>query len=195
MSLPFGLEPPGYWSANLPVTGAWMETDEPGDRQFHDLTATRPFVLESGESLGEARIAYETWGELNEAGDNAVLLCHALTGDSHATGGVNPHHPNGGWWDGFVGPGQAVDTDRWFVVCANSLGGCQGSTGPASIMDHETGQRWGMRFPTVTTRDIVRTQASLADDLGIARWHSVIGGSMGGARLVLVTLGLVALPE
>lgn len=184
MSLPFGLEPPGYWSADLPVSGAWMETDAPGERLFHDLTPDRPFVLECGESLTTAHIAYETWGELNENADNAVLLCHALTGDSHATGGVCAHHPDGGWWDDFVGPGKPVDTDRWFVVCANALGGCQGSTGPASIMDPESGQRWGMRFPTVTTRDIVRTQASLADALGIRRWHSVIGGSMGGMQVL-----------
>ena len=85
MSLPFGLEPPGYWSADLPVSGAWMETDAPGERLFHDLTPDRPFVLECGESLTTAHIAYETWGELNENADNAVLLCHALTGDSHAT--------------------------------------------------------------------------------------------------------------
>ena len=136
-ALPF--EAPRKWSRGIPVTGAWLEGDPVGDRRFHSLTAERPFALEGGGVLHEATIAYETWGELNEAADNAVLVCHALTGDAHASGGVSAVHPDGGWWDGVIGPGRAIDTDRWFVVCANVLGGCQGSTGPAST-NPETGK-------------------------------------------------------
>lgn len=179
--MPFGPDIARNWSRDLPVSGAWRQGDPPGARQFHSLTTERPFALEGGGILAEAVIAYETWGELNEAADNAVLVCHALTGDSHASGDVCADHPGGGWWNDFVGSGKPIDTDRWFVVCANVLGGCQGSTGPASV-NPETGRPWAMDFPTVTIRDIVRSQAGLADRLGIARWHSVIGGSMGGMQ-------------
>ena len=166
--LPFEL--PRNWTRDIPVTGAWRKGDPVGDRQFHSLTAARPFALEGGGILHDAEIAYETWGELNEDRDNAILVCHALTGDAHASGGVNAHHPDGGWWDGLIGPGKAVDTDRWFVVCSNVLGGCQGTTGPASI-DPETGEPYGMRFPTVTIRDMVRAQASLATSLNLSLIH------------------------
>lgn len=170
-------------SRDIPVTGAWRDGDPVGDRLFHDLTSSRPFVLEGGGVLEHASIAYETWGRLNPAGDNAILVCHALTGDAHASGGVCAAHPDGGWWDGVIGPGRAIDTDRWFAVCANALGGCQGSTGPASI-DPATGRPYGMRFPTVTIRDMVRSQASLGSALGIDRWHAVVGGSMGGMQVL-----------
>lgn len=133
--------------------------------------------------MSQAAVAYETWGELNEARDNAVLVCHALTGDAHASGGVRASHPDGGWWDGVIGSRRAIDTDRWFVVCVNTLGGCQGSTGPAST-NPETGKPYGMRFPTVTIRDIVRTQASLATALGIDVWQAIVGGSMGGMQVL-----------
>lgn len=126
-------------------------------------------------------VAYETWGELAPDASNAVLVCHALTGDSHVAGPSGHGHPTEGWWDDLVGPGRAIDTDRWFVVCANVIGGCQGSTGPASL-DPETGRPYGSRFPVVTIRDVVRSQAALADHLGIARWASVVGGSMGGMQ-------------
>lgn len=134
-------------------------------------------VLETGGHLPEVTLAYETWGTLNAAATNAVLVHHALTGSSHVARG---HSDEDGWWDGLVGPGKTVDTDRYFVVSVNMLGGCYGSTGPASA-DPE-GVPWGGRFPFVTIRDSVRTEALLADQLGIRRWHSVIGGSMGGAR-------------
>lgn len=182
-SLPSPFEVPRQWSRGIPVTGAWREGDPVGDRRFHSLTAQRPFVLEGGGVLHDATLAYETWGELNEAADNAVLVCHALTGDAHASGGVCAAHPDGGWWDRLIGSGKAIDTDRWFVVCANVLGGCQGSTGPASI-DPETAKPYGMRFPTVTIRDMVRSQASLANSLGIDTWHGVVGGSMGGMQVL-----------
>ncbi len=164
-----------------PVTGAWQPGDPPGKRSFAFVDGGRPFSLEGGGTLAEVQVAYETWGELAPGRDNAVLVCHALTGDSHVAGSMGPGHPTPGWWDALVGPGRAIDTDRWFVVGANVLGGCQGTTGPASI-DPRTGRPHGSTFPAVTIRDIVRSQAGLADVLGVDRWHSVIGGSMGGMQ-------------
>jgi len=165
----------------VPVSGAWRPDDSPGDRRFARVDAGRPFSLEGGGALPEVQLAYETWGELSPAADNAVLVCHALTGDSHVAGSAGPGHPTPGWWDALVGSRRPIDTDRWFVVGVNVLGGCQGSTGPASI-DPRTGRPFGSSFPAVTIRDIVRSQAGLADVLGIDRWHSVIGGSMGGMQ-------------
>jgi homoserine O-acetyltransferase/O-succinyltransferase len=167
----------------LPVTGAWRPGDPVGRRRFLDLPAARPFALEGGGLLRGVTLAYETWGELSPAADNAVLVCHALTGDSHAAGGLGDGHPSPGWWDGVVGPGEAIDTDRWFVVCVNVLGGCQGTTGPASPHPDD-GRPWASRFPVVTIRDMVRTQAAVADDLGIERWALVAGGSMGGMQVL-----------
>jgi len=167
--------------SRLPVTGAWRPGDEVGDRLFLHLPAERPFALEGGGVLRGVDVAYETWGSLAADASNAVLVCHALTGDSHAAGPSGHGHPTTGWWDDLVGPGRAIDTDRWFVVCVNVLGGCQGTTGPASI-DPATGRPHGANFPVVTIRDIVRTQAALADHLGIDAWSAVIGGSMGGMQ-------------
>jgi homoserine O-acetyltransferase len=165
----------------LPVTAAWMPGDPPGHRRFATLFDTRPHVLEAGGRLGPVTVAYETWGELDADASNAVLVLHALTGDSHATGPAGPGHRFEGWWDAVVGPARAIDPERWFVVCPNVLGGCQGTTGPAST-DPETGRPYGSRFPTVTIRDQVVVEAALADRLGIRRWAAVIGGSMGGQR-------------
>ena len=131
--------------------------------------------------MEEATLAYETWGELDATGDNAVLVVHALTGDSHCSGGISEAYKRGGWWDEMIGPGRPIDTDEYFVVCSNVLGGCSGSTGPASI-DPETGRPYGMRFPIVTIRDIVRAQKRLLDDLGVQRLKAVIGGSIGGQQ-------------
>lgn len=164
-----------------PATGAWRPGDPVGGRRFATVVTGRPFRLEGGGRLDHVDVAYETWGELNHDASNAVLICHALTGDSHATGRAGLGHATPGWWEGLVGPGRGVDTDRWFVVCANVLGGCQGTTGPASI-EPATGQLYGRSFPVVTIRDIVRTQALLADFLGVARWNAVVGGSMGGMQ-------------
>jgi len=140
-----------------------------------------PFEPELGGGLPEVTLAYETWGELNEAADNAVLLVHALTGDSHAAGGPNETHKRGGWWDPIVGPGLAVDTDKFFVVCSNVLGGCSGSTGPASL-EPGSGRPHGMRFPAVTIRDMVRAQRRLLDALGVQKLALVAGGSIGGQQ-------------
>lgn len=158
-----------------PASGAWRESDPVGGRQFMGLGA---FDFEGGGSLPYARIAFETFGELSPGKDNAVLVLHALTGDSHVRGAPGSGHPTPGWWNGIVGPGLAVDTDRWFVIVPNMLGGCQGSTGPASLAPD--GSEWGERFPFTTIRDQVRAHALLADALGIERWAAVIGGSMGG---------------
>jgi homoserine O-acetyltransferase len=126
------------------------------------------------------RLAFETWGRLTPDRSNAVLVLHALTGDSHVSGPAGPGHPTPGWWDGLVGPGRALDTDRWFVVAPNVLGGCQGSTGPASRRPDR--RHWGGDFPFLTQRDQVAAEAGLADALGIDRWALVVGGSMGGMR-------------
>tara|TARA_B100000959_G_scaffold285321_1_gene359723 strand:- start:3140 stop:4396 length:1257 start_codon:yes stop_codon:yes gene_type:complete len=174
------LHPRGY-SADLPVTGAWQLGDPVGDRRFHSVGHGRPFALEGGGILPEVTMAYETWGELSSAADNAVLVCHALTGDSHAHGSVDEAHSTPGWWNGVIGPGCGLDTDRYFVVCVNVLGGCQGSTGPATV-DPGTGRPYASAFPPVTVRDMVRCQAAVADHLGINRWLGVVGGSMGGMQ-------------
>ncbi len=167
--------------STLPVTGAWRTGDPIGDRAF--LRFPRPFALEGGGFLPPITLAYETWGELDAAGTNAVLVCHALTGDSHAAGPIGPGHPTAGWWDPVIGPGRALDTDRLFVVCANVVGGCQGTTGPASPHPSD-GDPYGSRFPVVSVRDMVRSQAVLADHLGVTAWLSVIGGSMGGMQVL-----------
>ncbi|MDY0946788.1 homoserine O-acetyltransferase [Frigoribacterium sp. CFBP9039] len=158
-----------------PVTGAWRDGDDPGDRRFVTLG---DLGLESGSVLPRPRIAYETWGELDADRGNAILLLHALTGDSHVRGAAGPGHPTAGWWNGVVGPGLAIDTDRWHVVAPNMLGGCQGSTGPSSFAPDAV--EWGSRFPHLTIRDQVEAQAAFADRLGIGRWAAVVGGSMGG---------------
>lgn len=160
---------------------AGITTVEPETESVDGVVVQRraigPVTLEAGGHLSDVVLAYETWGTLNEDASNAVLVEHALTGSSHVARGESGED---GWWDSLVGPGRTIDTDRFYVVSINMLGGCYGSTGPASL-DPE-GRPWGSRFPFVTIRDSVRTEALLADQLGIAAWHSVIGGSMGGAR-------------
>ncbi len=173
--------PPARHDTPLPVSGAWMPGDPAGARRFAQVCQGRCFALEGGGRLDEITLAYETWGELDATASNAVLVCHALTGDAHAAGPSGPGQPTAGWWEDLIGPGKALDTDRYFIVCANVLGGCQGSTGPASPHP-EDGRPYGPRFPVVSIRDMVRTQALLADRLGIERWLSVVGGSMGGMQ-------------
>ena len=141
-----------------------------------------PLVLESGQTLSGVRVAYETYGRLNRRKSNAILVCHALSGDAHAAG----HHEGdtrSGWWDIVIGPGRAFDTDRYFVICSNVIGGCKGSTGPSSV-NPETGDPYGTSFPVITIRDMVDTQKALVDHLGIRQLYAVAGGSMGGMQVL-----------
>ena len=165
------------------ATGAWMPGDPVGSRKFFEFSKDRPFMVESGGHLTNPVIAYETFGTLNADKSNAVLILHAWTGDSHVSGPAGDGHPTEGWWHAVVDRGGFVDTDKWFVVCPNVIGGCQGSTGPASV-NPETGKPYGSSFPVITIRDMVRSQALLSDHLGIDKWHSVIGGSMGGMQVL-----------
>ena len=162
-----------------PTSGAWREGDPVAFRQFANLGAQR---LENGSILPSVTLAYETWGTLNDTGSNAVLILHALTGDAHVYGDAAPGQPTPGWWDQIVGPGRIIDTERYFVVAANVLGGCQGSTGPASLAPD--GAPWGSRFPVISTRDQVRAEALLSDLLGVHTWDIVIGTSLGGHRAI-----------
>ena len=168
---------------DYPATGAWFPGMPVGSRKFAQFPHDRPFALDGGMVLTDVSIAYETWGTLNENATNAILICHAWTGDSHVSGSAEDGHPTPGWWEGVVGPGKAIDTNKWFVVCSNVIGGCQGSTGPATAHP-EDGQLYGPRFPVITVRDMVRAQVRLTDMLGIRAWHSVVGGSMGGMQVL-----------
>ena len=168
----------------LPFPGAWMPASPAGGRRFVDLPggADGGFTLESGGRLPNVTVAYEQWGSLNAQRSNGILVLHALTGDSHAAGPAGPGHPTTGWWDGLIGPGLPLDTDRYCVVCPNVLGGCQGTTGPAAR--GPGGTHYGSRFPIITIRDQVAAEAALTDALGIGEWAGVVGGSMGGMRVL-----------
>ena len=172
-----------------PASGAWREGDPVGSRRFVDVG---PLDLELGGHLDEVTVAYETWGTLAEDASNAVLVLHALTGDSHVVGAAGPGHPTPGWWDGLIGPGAPLDTSEWYVVAPNVLGGCQGTTGPSSILPtslSEDGASWGSLFPRTTIRDQVALEVALADALGIQQWYAVVGGSMGGMRVLEWAVG------
>ncbi|MFN3660061.1 MAG: homoserine O-acetyltransferase, partial [Brevinematales bacterium] len=144
-------------------------------------------VLESGLTFGPMTVAYETYGKLNELANNAILICHALSGDAHAAGYHERIGHREGWWHNAIGPGKAFDTDKYFVVCSNVLGGCQGTTGPSSFHP-ETGKPYGIRFPVITIGDMVQVQWYLMKYLGISRWLAVAGGSMGGMQALEWTL-------
>jgi homoserine O-acetyltransferase len=144
--------------------------------------ATQPLRLDCGASIAGLQIAYATYGALNADKSNAVLVCHALTMDQHAAG-AHPRTGKPGWWAGLIGPGRPLDTDRFFVICANVLGGCSGSTGPSSD-DPATSAPYGLKFPVITIGDMVRAQAMLLDALGVEKLFSVIGGSMGGMQVL-----------
>ncbi len=143
----------------------------------------RPLNLECGKTLAPVDIAYETYGELNEAGDNVILICHALSGNAHVAG-LNGHDDRKpGWWDIMVGPGKGIDTSKYFVICSNFLGGCSGTTGPSSI-NPSTGKKYGLDFPIITIADMVKVQKILLDKLGIKELLAVIGGSIGGMQVL-----------
>jgi homoserine O-acetyltransferase len=145
-------------------------------------THSSPLLLERGGAIHPVNIAYETYGRLNHAADNAILLCHALSGDSHVAKHNSEDDP--GWWDIMVGPGKPIDTNVFFVICPNALGGCRGTTGPNSI-NPATGKRYGADFPTITAGDIVEMHRILIDQLGISRLHGIVGGSMGGHQALI----------
>jgi homoserine O-acetyltransferase len=159
--------------------------------QIELVAPAEPFALHAGASIAPVVVEYETYGELSPAKDNVVLVCHALSGDAHVAGwdkeaqarklSFRVKHP--GWWDPIVGPGKALDTNHYHVICANVLGSCYGSTGPASI-DPSTGKPYGLKFPLVTVGDWVRLQAKLLDVMGIKRLHAVVGGSLGGQQVI-----------
>jgi homoserine O-acetyltransferase len=204
-----GTAAPDPWAV-LPASGAWRPGDDPGDRRFALIATDEPLALEAGGSLGPITVAYETWGRLNRDASNAVLVLHALTGDSHLVGPPGPGQLSGGWWDSLVGPGCPLDPEQWFVVCPNVLGGCHGTTGPSSPGPFSpgpsspgpsspgpsspgpgdpAGRPWGSRFPLLTVRDQVAAEVALADALGVGRWAAVIGGSMGGMRALEWAVG------
>ena len=145
------------------------------------ITLPEPFRTDSGETLPEVQIAYETYGELSPGADNAVLVIHALTGDAHAAGFHSPDDPRPGWWDPMIGPGKAIDTQKYFVVSSNNLGGCSGTTGPTSI-NPATGRAYNANFPVTTVEDTVRVHKLLLDHLGVKRLKTVIGGSLAGMQ-------------
>ena len=144
------------------------------------VVAVGSLTLESGAVLDDVHIAVQRWGELSPQRDNVVMVLHALTGDSHVTGPTGPGHPTPGWWDGVIGPGAPIDTDRWCAVATNVLGGCRGSTGPGSLA--RDGKPWGSKFPAITIRDQVQADIAALAALGITEVAAVLGGSMGGAR-------------
>ena len=168
-------------SAILSAPDRVREADQPRS-PFLVFGADKPLRLDAGVELAPFQIAYQTYGALNAARSNAVLLCHALTGDQHVAN-IHPVTGKPGWWETMVGPGLPIDTDRYFVICPNVMGGCMGSSGPSST-NPETGQPWGLDFPVITIPDMVRAQAMLLDHLGIEQLFSIAGGSMGGMQVL-----------
>ncbi len=171
-------------------TAAFFDADTPPARLKEAWTPSSkivrftgaPLKLECGQSLDDFQIAYETWGQLNAYKSNAVLVCHALTGDQYVIG-TNPVTMKPGWWETLLGPGKPIDTNKYFVICANILGGCMGTTGPASL-DPKTGRPYGLNFPVITISDMVNAQVRLIDHFGVDQLFAVIGGSMGGMQVL-----------
>ena len=151
-----------------------------GEVTPQEINFKDPFHLACGRELKSHKIVFESYGKLNNNKSNAVLICHALSGNHHAAGFYRGENKPG-WWDAYIGPNKAIDTNTFFVVCINNLGGCHGSTGPTSI-DPDTGQPWGSNFPPLRVRDWVNSQALIADQLGITQWAAVVGGSLGGMQ-------------
>ncbi len=163
-----------------------MKTKSVGIVKPLAVTLSEEIQLESGKSIDNVTIAYETYGKLNKEKNNAILVCHALTGDAHAAG-WHEGDSKPGWWEIIIGPGKALDSEKYFIICSNVLGGCKGTTGPASI-NPETGKEYGIDFPVITLKDIVNVEKKLIDLLGIEKLLAVIGGSMGGMQTLQWTL-------
>ncbi len=159
------------------------ELGEIGLVSYADFVSREPFTFENGRIIPEFSLRYETYGHLNEARSNVILINHALTADHHCAGIHSLQDRKPGWWNNMIGPGKPIDTNRFFVVCSNCLGGCQGSTGPTSI-NPETGKLYQLEFPFVSIRDMVRAQKRLVDHLGVSKLYAVVGGSMGGMQVL-----------
>jgi len=164
------------------VADSPREADQPHESLIARFGADEPLKLDAGVDLAPLQIAYKTYGTLNAARSNAVLICHALTGDQHVAS-IHPVTKKPGWWETMIGPGKPIDTERYYVVCPNVVGACMGTTGPSST-DPKTGKPWGLSFPVITIRDMVRAQAMLLDHLGIESLFAVAGGSMGGMQVL-----------
>ena len=162
-------------------------TDSVGIVKPQKAVFDSPLQLDCGKELKKIELVYETYGSLNEQKDNAVLICHALSGDHHAAGFNSPEDKKPGWWDVCIGPGKPFDTNKFFIVCPNNIGGCKGSSGPNTV-NPETGQLYGPSFPIVTVEDWVNTQNLLGDSLGIKKWACIIGGSLGGMQALQWTI-------
>jgi homoserine O-acetyltransferase/O-succinyltransferase len=158
------------------------EADSPHDSLVVHFGPDKPLKLDAGVELSPFQIAYKTYGALNAARSNAVMICHALTGDQHVAS-THPVTGKPGWWETMVGPGRPIDTERYFVICVNVMGACMGTSGPSSI-NPVTGDPWGLDFPVITIRDMVRAQAMLLDEIGIETLFAVAGGSMGGMQVL-----------
>ncbi len=156
---------------------------EVGLVEYKDFLSEEPFTFECGQSIPSFQLRYETYGRLNQARNNAILICHALSGDHHCAGIHTLEDRKPGWWNNMIGPGKAIDTSRFFVISSNCLGGCQGSTGPASI-NPVTGKQYNLDFPFITIRDMVLAQKRLVDHLGLTELYAVVGGSMGGMQVL-----------
>ncbi|MBE6505590.1 MAG: homoserine O-acetyltransferase [Methanobrevibacter sp.] len=167
-----------------------MDKDSVGIVETKFFNIDDPFILESGKSLEKITVAYETYGELNNEKNNAILVCHALTGDAHAAG-WHDGDKKPGWWEIIIGPGKVLDTEKYFIICSNVLGGCKGTTGPSSI-NPLTGEEYGLDFPVITIKDMVDVQKILIDSFGINQLYAVVGGSMGGMQ---VLQWIVSYPE
>ena len=179
-------EPQPEQTQHRPDLRPWEQPDSVGIVETKYFSFAEPpdeMPLDSGARLGPITLAYETYGELDEQRRNAILICHALSGDAHVAGYHSPDDRKPGWWDAMVGPGKGFDTDRYFVICSNCIGSCRGSTGPGSIGPAK-GRRYGRSFPVVTMADMVRAQKALIDHLGIERLLAVVGGSMGGMQVL-----------
>ncbi len=181
MTINWSIPTEGQGGSSSTPTRRHSEVHAPSSPVVH-FPETEPLQLDCQQDLAPFSVAYQTYGTLNRDKSNAILICHALTGDQHVAN-VHPVTGKSGWWKILIGPGKPIDTNRFFVICPNILGGCMGSTGPASL-NPKTGKPYGLDFPVITIRDMVRAQVRLIDHLGIAQLFSVIGGSMGGMQVL-----------